>query len=209
MYGLGDNIYSRPFVRALAIQSEIWLETPWPELYADLNIKFVRGNRKLRTQQKNISRQPIERWSIPPAMPTIQIGYNGVASIIYGLELRFRQAFDPKLFDVPDMGPSPVAANRPIAIIRPVTIRREWYNVARNPQPEYLALIVHELMRTHHVVAVADLEPGQEWLDGQCPPAHQFFLNGELNIRQLLALVRDADLVVGGVGWIVPAGLAL
>src|SRR5215468_4237098 len=65
MWGLGDNIYSRPFVRVLAREHDIWLDTPWPELYADLNIKFVRGTRRLRTQQKNILRQTPDRWSIP------------------------------------------------------------------------------------------------------------------------------------------------
>jgi hypothetical protein len=34
-------------------------------------------------------------------------------------------------------------------------------------------------------------------------------VSGELAVRELLALVRDADIVIGGVGWIVPAGLAL
>ena len=66
-----------------------------------------------------------------------------------------------------------------------------------------------ELMATHTVVAVADLEPGQEWVVGELPPAHHHFLFGELAVRELLALVRDADIVVGGVGWIVPAGFAL
>jgi hypothetical protein len=33
--------------------------------------------------------------------------------------------------------------------------------------------------------------------------------HGELSVRQLLATVRDAAVVVGGVGWIVPAAIAL
>ena len=90
-----------------------------------------------------------------------------------------------------------------------MTVRTEWRNEARNPRPEYIAAIAAELMDTHTVVAVADLAPGQEWIVGELPPAHHYFLFGELAVRELLALVRDADLVVGGVGWIVPAGLAL
>jgi hypothetical protein len=93
--------------------------------------------------------------------------------------------------------------------VRPVTVRSEWKNEARNPRPEYVAEIAAELMATHTVVAVADLEAGQEWLVGELPPAHHYFVRGELKVRELLALVRAADVVVGGVGWIVPAGLAL
>jgi hypothetical protein len=216
MYGLGDNVYSRPFVRAAAMRYEVWLDTPWPELYADLDIRFVRGNRKLRTQQKNIALQPKDRWSKPPPMreiKTVSYGSDLTAfSLINALERRWsalKVAFDPALFDLPDMGPSPVRSERPVAVIRPVTVRSEWHNTARAPKPEYINALAAELMATHTVVAVADIEAGHEWLVGTLPPAHHHFIFGELNVRELLALVRDADIVIGGVGWIVPAGLAL
>jgi hypothetical protein len=88
-------------------------------------------------------------------------------------------------------------------------VRAEWHNEARNPRPEYVAAIAAELMATHTVVAIADLAPDEEWLVGEMPPAHHYLLHGELAVRELLALIRDAAVVIGGVGWIVPAGLAL
>jgi hypothetical protein len=216
MWGMGDNIYSRPFVRATAARYEVWLDTPWPELYEDLDIRFVRGTRKLRTQTKNIALQPADRWSRPPPMREIKgVSYGAdlnTRPLIQCLEQRWaalKVAFDPALFDLPDMGPSPIWSDRPIAVIRPVTRRTEWDNTARAPKPEYINALAAELMATHTVVAVADIEAGHEWLVGTLPPAHQHFIFGELPVRELLALVRDADVVVGGVGWIVPAGLAL
>jgi hypothetical protein len=217
MWGLGDNIFSRPFVRAAAAKFDVHLETPWPELYTDLNIKFVRGGRRLRTQLKNMARQPTELWWSPPkpAMREIKITYSDLAtkSIITSLERKWSTTlsikFNPALFDLPDMGPSPVVSDRPIAVIRPVTVRSEWRNEARNPRPEYVNALAAELMATHTVVAIADIVQGEEWLVGELPPAHHHFVFGELAVRELLALVRDADIVIGGVGWIVPAGLAL
>src|SRR5580765_4680207 len=216
MMGLGDCIFSRPFVRAAAAQYEVWLETPWPELYEDLDIRFVLGKRRLRTQLKNMARQCSERWSRPLPMREVKVSYGGdlrTASIVHALERRWRSAlgvaFDPALFDLPDMGPSPIRSERPIAVVRPVTVRAEWRNQARNPRPEYLAALAAELMTTHTVVAVADLAAGHEWAVGELPPAHHYLVWGELNVRQLLALVREAAVVIGGVGWIVPAGLAL
>src|SRR5262245_9263081 len=47
MWGLGDNCYARPFVRAAAEKYDVWLETPWPELYEDIELRFVRGTRRL------------------------------------------------------------------------------------------------------------------------------------------------------------------
>jgi hypothetical protein len=214
MWGMGDCIYSRPFVRDAVRQYEVHLETPWPELYADLGIKFVRGARQLRTQQKNIARQASGLWSNSFPRQQIQIAYPALEwmSIITALEQRWERLkirFNPALFDLPDMGPSPIVSDKPIAVVRPVTVRKEWRNEARNPRPEYVNAIAAELMATHTVVAVADLAEGQEWAVGELPPAHCYLLHGELPVRELLALVRDADIVIGGVGWIVPAGLAL
>jgi hypothetical protein len=215
MWGLGDNCYSRPFVRAAAKEYELHLETPWPELYADLDIKFVYGTRKLRTQRKNMARQRPALWSRPLPIREIKISYGGeisTTSIVNAMEFRWSRlnvAFDPALFDLPDLGPSPVKSEWPIAVVRPVTVRTEWRNEARNPRPEYVAAIAAELMATHTVVAVADLAPNEEWVVGDPPPAHHYFVHGELTVRELLALVREADIVIGGVGWIVPAVLAL
>lgn len=213
MKGLGDNIFARPFIRAEANRRPVWLRTPWPELYEDLPVKFAQCDTKLRTQAKNVRRQPLNRWSSPLTGHTIPIQY-GHASLTRG---NISQAIErclplrnaPYVFDLPDMGKSPVESSKPIAVIRPVTARKEWYNTARNPRPEYIAQIAAHLMATHHVVAVGDLQIGQEWLVGEEPPYHEPFLTGELPVRQLLALIRDADVVVGGVGWIVPASIAL
>ena len=215
MWGLGDNIYSRPFVRAAAARYDVWLETPWPELYEDLGIRFVCGSRRLRTQQKNIARQPASRWSNPPTIRrefTVSYGGElGRMGIVAALERRYQLVgveFDPSLFDLPETGSCDIASG-PIAVIRPVTVRSEWRNEARNPRPEYVAAIAAALMATHTVICIADLAPEQEWLVGDLPPAHFHLIRGELSIRELVALLRAADVIVGGVGWIVPAGLAL
>lgn len=39
MLGLGDNIYARAFVKK---HLGAYLETPWPQLYADIDVKCVR-----------------------------------------------------------------------------------------------------------------------------------------------------------------------
>lgn len=49
MYGTGDSIYQRAFVRQFP---GAYIRTPRPELYADLDVKFVKSNTLLRTQRK-------------------------------------------------------------------------------------------------------------------------------------------------------------
>lgn len=216
MRGLGDNIYQRPFVRAAAARRQVYLETPWPELYADLPVRFVKTETTLRTQALNEARQAASTWRPPPRfVDRVKPGYGShalrTASIVKSLEATLPLARTPFAFDLPDMGAAPKLANagRPIAVIRPATVRREWRNEARNPRPDYLRDVARWLLATHYVVVVAHLAGGEEWLDGELPAHHQAFTAGELGVRQLLALVRDADLVVGGVGWLVPAAIAL
>jgi len=55
---------------------------------------------------------------------------------------------------------------------------------------------------------VADLQDGEEEALYPLPYADATLHEGELTTRELLALVRKADIVVGGVGWIVPACIA-
>ena len=213
MKGLGDNIFQRPFVRAQTAGREVYLATPWPELYADMPVKVVRSNTTLRTQAINERRQAAGIWTKPPAgAETVKVSYGHTAlrdgTIVRAMEKLLPLGEEAFRFDLPPLCASPVRSSRPFALIRPATVRSEWRNEARNPRPEYLTWVARQLMASHHVVVVAHLAAGHEWLDGELPPHHQAFVGGELDVLQLLALVKAADIVVGGVGWIVPAAIA-
>lgn len=215
MLGLGDNIMQRPFVRAAAGRGgKVYLDTPWPELYADLpGVLPVRSKTRLRTQAKN-ERASAIRWNYPPAsIPLRRLAYGAAAmeqmNIYQALESCLPLDGAPFVLDLP---PLPTVGldtgGRPLAVIRPVTERKEWLNPARNPRPEYVAELAARLALTHYVVCIADLEEGQEWLMGDLPFCDQALIRGELSTMEALALVAQADMVVGGVGWIVPAALA-
>ena len=212
MKGLGDNIYERAFVKALARNSghSVYVETPWPELFDDLPVRFLYAGTNLRTQAANLAKQGADRWSTRPARfaRAIRVSYGASClrngSIVQAMEACFRVA--PEGWDLPAF--PPFVRDRPVALVRPVTERTEWHNSARNPLPEYVAQVAADLMRDYHVVSVADVAGGAEWLVGDPPPAHERFHAGELPVRELLGLVASAAVVVGGVGWIVPAAIA-
>jgi hypothetical protein len=217
MFGLGDNIMQRPFVRAAYVRNEVvYLQTPWPELYADMpRLRFVRSATRLRTQAKN-ERASRVRWHLAPSGRRVQFAYGSAAlatgaSIQEVMEQRLPLGEQPFIWDLPTNGRAPRldTGGRPIALIRPVTERSEWHNSARSPRPEYVNEIAARLMETHYVVAVADLEQGKEWLVGDMPVCDRAFVRGELSVVDLLELMRAADVTVGGVGWIVPAALAM
>ena len=221
MKGLGDNIFQRHIIKALtSTGNRVWINTPWPELYYDLpNIQFLKRSTELRTQKKNLLKVPESVWSTshPGDCRMINLHYgarelkNG--SIIKAMEAKAGFKLNVTDFDLSSFGglPGAVTSNgRPVAVVRPVTVRKEWNNPARNPLPEYVSECAEGLMkRGYWVISVADLEAGKEWLLGDDPPCHQKFHNGELGIVELMGLIEDAAMVVGGVGWIVPACIAL
>ena len=199
MMGLGDNIYSRAFVKNYP---GAYLETPWPEIYHDLDVKFVRPATQLRTQSKNVRRNTV--WHRAPVGRTLSIKY-GHMPIIDGLRASFR--CEPKEFDLPDFGPTPVLGR--YVVVRPVTVRAEWRADSRNPLPEYVFRAA-EAARTagYTVVSVADLEDRREWAVGELPPADIRFHAGELHVGELMSLTQNAVALIGGIGWIVPAAIA-
>jgi hypothetical protein len=217
-HGLGDNIFARPFIRATAARRPVWLMTPWPELFEDLPVRFAPKPSRLRTQAKNIARQIGSRYSDPPPgahSVKVQYGHQSLKTfrnIARSIEAILPLNGEPFVMDLPAWERETFVFSstvRPIAVVRPVTARKEWHNIARNPLPEYVNAVAAALMKTHHVIAVADLQDGEEWLIGEMPPHHEAFVRGEMDVKSLLALFRNADVAVGGVGWIVPASIAL
>ena len=201
MLGLGDNLYERAFIKALP--KPVYLSTPWPTLFSDIpDVHFIRPQTTLRTQAKNIARHA--NWILPPGrQPTRQIRY-GAEGIIPGMTACFGVA--PAEFDLPPLPPSPVEGR--YVVVRPVTVRSEWRADTRNPGQGYVTKAALEAIRRgYKVVSVADLQDGAEWLTENAPPANVVYHKGELPVEQLLALVKGAAAVIGGIGWIVPAAL--
>lgn len=211
MKGLGDCIYSRAFIKTLARDADVYYETPWPELVDDVpRVRFVRAVTPLRTQAKNMARQAATRWTPLPSRidRRLTVGYGSAqlraGSILQAMEQQF--GVPPSGWDLPAF--ARWDSDRPIAVVRPVTERKEWLNAGRWPKPEYIAAVADELMATHRVISVGDVVDGVEWFVGEPPPAHERYHAGELDVTALLGLVQSADVVVGGVGWIVPACIA-
>lgn len=202
MLGLGDGLFQRAFIKQMP--KPLYLSTPWPFLYSDIpGVQFIRPQTNLRTQAKNIARHA--DWIMPPGrQPSRQIRY-GAEGIIPGMIAAF--GVMPGEFDLPPLPPSPVEGK--YVVVRPATVRSEWRADTRNPEPEYLMrAAVLASARGYRVVSVADLQEGAEWAVEPVPHADKRYHKGELPVEQLLALVKGAAAVIGGIGWIVPACLA-
>lgn len=205
--GLGDNCYHRAFVKELIKTNKVYLKTPFTEVYQDLDVRFVKDSSRLRTQNKNIQRSKVNFVSMPPAR-VIQPKYTGVhlanGNMVQGLELSY--GIKAQSFDLPKF--TKIKRDKPICVIRPASIRKEWMAVSRNPLAEYLHEASLQLMKDYHVISVADIDNIAEHGLQPMPVAHEYFNKGELDTSQLIGLIQSADLVVGGVGFIVPMCIA-
>ena len=218
LHGLGDNIFQRPFVADLARRvNAVWLRTPWPQLYCDIrNVAYVFCPSGLRTQAKNL--QTLDR-TFPYILRSVAEGSSNIRARLYyhfdelektSITGAFRQQLPPSkklVFDLPPFHP-PKGIPRPYIVLRPATIRSEWKNPARNPDPAYIAQAAEALKSRYTIISVADLERGAEDLEGEEPYADIKFHRGELNVMDLMGLIRHCAGCVGGVGWILPAAVA-
>lgn len=208
--GLGDTIYLRPALRKLAERYDLHVSTPWPQLLEDLDLKLIRpAGELLRTQGENVARdgfawgqvretaivlQPAVYWPSP---------YLGIPESV---AMSLGQDPAQLVFDLPKFPRPACAPDAPYAVVRPATVRREWANPARNPDPRYIAAAAAALQdRGLKVVSVAHLQEGEEWALKPLPPADVTLHAGELTITELLGLTQHATVAVGGVGWLIAA----
>lgn len=208
MHGLGDNFYQRAVIRALGAGPH-YLETPWPELYADLPVYPVKPVTKYRTQAMNIERYA-GQWRIAPRHvgQAQRIGYDGKGNMLQSM-CRSVGLLDntPLCFDGPQVAPFDEGV--PYVLIRPATVREEWRADARNPLPDYLDMAAHAAGRAgYRVISVASLVDGKEWALQPLPFAHVRYHSGQADLNDLLQLVAGASGCIGGVGWLLPAAVA-
>lgn len=234
--GLGDQVYMRPFIRALVAlnQYSVYLDTSWPELWWDTpKLKLIPKDQGLRTQRDNLQRTQFANWC-PPAKAlkpeNVILTYNKGLSTRkgnipnhlldvvkpYGVESL--EQCDFKYEPPPQtrwIDPRPKGCKKPLALFHPPTRRKEWDCPSRNPHPEIWLPIIKQLRKAHHIHWVAFLKEGQEWLDNGLigdsvhSPQDTLTIKGELTWMEMAAMMQLADVCVSPPGNWIPLGLAV
>ena len=215
MQGLGDSIWQRPILKAMAFSGERFkIITPWPEVYDDLGVEFCHPETRLRTQRKNIFRVP-RYWSKPEGLVK-RMWYHerdrihGGMTIFRSLELHCERewGFRPRKeydFDLPPNLATPFKWLENYVVIRPVTSRTEWNAGSRNCDPKYISQC-NDILRAdgYTTVGIADIDGIVENFVGEPPDCDVKFYRGELDAQQILGLVANAKACVSPGGFMVP-----
>lgn len=219
--GLGDAIYQRPHIREFVKRnSNVYLETGFPQIFHDIpGLKFVRPSKPLPVYDQNVADHP--NYFIDEVEPGAKQIYPTYGIRFFGNGDTIATAFSASLplhgaqliYDLPEevhhCFPVIDTGGKPLAIVRPVTQRGAFPNISRAPLPEYVCRAAEKLMETHFVLLIANIDDEEEVLVGELPPHHDAFIHGELSIMEVIELMRRADCLVGGVGFIVCVALAL
>lgn len=221
MHGLGDNLHQRAIVRELSRSREVWLETSWPQVYHDMPVHCIAKGTTLRTQLKNVVRsrslfatsrrasQSIRVWYTPQQVRARGSVLAAMCAAV-GVDHETADFRMPVPADWVAQARQFVDTDRPILVYRPLVERTEWGGcAARNPDRGAYARLFAGIRERYHVVSIADLVPGVEWISGEPIEADQTFHAGELCFEALAGLFSIAALVWASPGFAVPLSQAV
>lgn len=213
MHGLGDNLHQRAVLRQLMKGNEVWLESSWVAPYHDIiaeGLHVVRKPTSLRTQAGNAEREK-DRFEPTPAGRfdrTIEVWYRPDqvrrwGSVLGAICETTGTDIETADFRLPVPAVWIERARRaignplkPILVYRPLVERSEWNGCrARNPDADAYHKLFMGITSAFHVVSIADLLDGKEWLSGYPIEADQTFHKGELEFEALAGLFSLASLV--------------
>lgn len=232
MQGMGDCFAARHVLNELARGNDLSIETPWPQLFTGVQgAELVKPEPSpLRSQQRNV-----DTWWPKKERP-------GTCTMVRPQrEVQLSYSFGPERASIPEQlaeccGVSPKwdrfgpPASRPgfthLGLFRQATLRTEYYNVARNPDPLAIPTVVQLLQKN----GIEWLHLNDLWADGEAelqsraggfvtghgevldgPPytASAMACRGEFSLVTLLDLVERATCIVAPMSWLAWAGAAM
>lgn len=207
MKAIGDCLFQRPYVRQLAQEhDEVYLGTPWPQLYCDLeNVRPCRSETRLLLGKKNALSWYHGPWHEMPERADRIVKVHNVD----GSPVRIGESFGSPVSlppECPDIPTIASARKKPIAVVRPPTKRVDWDSENREPHSFHICEAAEELVLTHHVVLVSG--PSEEVI-GRVPVHHTSHFDGTLSFEAFMVLIASAEILVAGIGSMVPLAIAL
>ena len=230
LQGFGDQIYQRPFVRtALQRCQSVFLRTPLPEFYWDLKsggrLKFVKWGTRLRTQRILESGKPGHVWSKPPSLTgKRRLAYTG-RDLRRGVSIlgsiRKHCGFIPAQdlsFPLKEnwynhartaLRCASIAEGEPFVAVHWPTIRKEWRNISRNPDPDGWRALVKWVNTRYKTLSINDVDGRLEVFDGIPEQASSRYDAGECPVPVIAAILSMAQFCITSPGLWLPLGLSV
>lgn len=228
MSGIGDCLHQRAILPALMEGNEVWLRTPWPQLYHDMPklhlVPLYEGTERIgRTAIKNEARSKHLYHREPGSAKIINCRYPGhlvreqgsiVGAMAAKCGVKRLGSFE---LPIPEPWWAQAKAiarhwntTKPIMLYRPLVKRGEFpKGDVRNPDDKPFAEIFDSIRDRFFVVSVADLDRREEWIIGNAVAPDAAYHNGELTIEVIAAIAKMATLIFCPVGFAAILGQAV
>jgi len=211
-FGFGDNIWHIPFVHHLSQKGEVFITTPFPELFQFPNVYCFKPTTNLKLQLENMTNNGLYSKSSghKPNGQRIRFNYgegfkkglNVLQSFesVIPLEGNFHFEFIPeRCMAVDKISQRVKESGKKLCVVRLPSIRKEWSNPNRNGKMEYFQLCINALKDRYYFVSIGDIG-NQEDFDGPEPQGidekrDRHNVN-HLGIWEVMDLIDRSDLVL-------------
>ncbi len=211
-FGFGDNIYHIPFVHKLAQQGEVFIYTPFPEMFQFPNVYCLKPVTNLKLQNENMTNNGLYSNSSGHKPNGNHLRFNYGEGFKKGLTII--QSFE-KLIPLGgdwffEFTPKPskqaegIAARarhskKKLCVVRLPSVRKEWACPSRMPLMEYFQICIDFVRQNYYIVSVGDIG-NQEEFTGPEPfgideKRDRHFVN-HFGIWDVFDLLNKADLVI-------------
>lgn len=227
-FGFGDNIYKRPFIKALArVYDEVYLYTAFPELFSDIpNVKFCKPSTNLKTQAEHIKKHERLGTYVADAshhIPTIKLNYGrnfklGI-NVIQSFEQEFTLENDSLVFDLPNIEEgkdkatiiyNTIPKDKKLCIVRLPSVRNEWSCETRNALMIHFKRIMEVNKDKFYFLSIGDIDENERF--SEPPPLELIdykYHNKELNLYETLNMIKLADCTLSIPCFTLPLCIAL
>lgn len=213
-FGFGDNIWHIPFVHHLAKRGEVFMYTPFPELFQFKNVYCLPPpDCKLKLQAANIKANPLFADPRRKRPNGNYIRFNYAAGFKRGLNViqsfesvvplqgSFFFDYQPKKFvKVDELAARAAASGKRLCLLRLPSVRDEWANPNRNGKMEYFQACINHLKDRYYFVSVGDIGNRESYdgeepsgIDERCDKAGAV---NHLNIWEVMDLLNRSALAI-------------
>jgi hypothetical protein len=219
-FGLGDNIYQIPFVHKLARQGEVFIYTPFPELFQFSNVYCFKPATNLKLQLENMTNNSLYSRKSEHRIMGERLKFNYHRGFKQGLSIMrsfeniipldgdFHFEFTPTTsLEVDEIKGRADKKKKRLCVVRLPSIRKEWPCYPRIPLMEYFQVCIDYLRQYYYIVTVGDIGNKEEYagiepsgIDEKRDRRHL----DHLGIWQVFDLLSRSDLVVSMVCNILP-----
>lgn len=222
--GFGDNLYLRGHIGGLIEKGcRVWIDTPYPELFEGEGVHYLRQKGFYRFAGKEADSVHFEQG---------RDNYGRTIDVYYaygemGTTKTITQAYD--LFNTFEQRHFELAVkdkwveeakvvleahgldlSKPFTLIKPPTIRDEWVNVSRNPEPSAWNLAQRFAVRnSEQTVSLAYIDDGVEHYDCQAPEGVTARIESHVSYRGIIGIFALAEKIIATPSFAIPLSLAL